>query len=40
MRRKDIIDFYKQDNIARIVINSDQRNVFVVKRNRGNITTN
>lgn len=39
MRAQDIIEFCKQHNIDRIVINSDQKNMYVLERNRENITT-
>ena len=34
-----VIDFCKQNNIDRIVINSDQKNMFVMERDRSHITT-
>jgi hypothetical protein len=39
MRSQDLIEFCKQHGIDRIVINSDQNNMFVLERNRANITT-
>jgi len=39
MRTQDIIEFCKQHGIDRIVINSDQKNMYVLERNRENITT-
>lgn len=39
IRTQDLIDFCKQNNIDRIVINSDQKNMFVLERNRENITS-
>ncbi len=37
IKTQDLIDFCKQNNIDRIVINSDQKNMFVLERNRENI---
>lgn len=39
IKTQDLIDFCKQNNIDRIVINSDQKNMFVLERNRENITS-
>lgn len=39
MKTQDLIDFCQQNKIDRIVINSDQKNMFVLERNRQNITT-
>jgi SseB protein C-terminal domain/SseB protein N-terminal domain len=39
IKAQDLIDFCKQNNVDRIVINSDQKNMFVLERNRENITT-
>lgn len=39
IKSQDVIDFCKQNNIDRIVINSDQKNMFVLERNRENITS-
>jgi len=39
MRSQDVIEFCKQNGIDRIVINSDQANMFVLERNRENIKT-
>jgi len=39
IKTQDLIDFCKQNNVDRIVINSDQKNMFVLERNRDNITS-
>jgi hypothetical protein len=39
IKTQDLIDFCKQNNIDRIVINTDQKNMFVLERNRANITS-
>jgi hypothetical protein len=39
LKTQDMIDFCKENNIDRIVINSDQKNMFVLERNRENIKT-
>lgn len=39
IKTQDLVDFCKQNSIDRIVINSDQKNMFVLERNRGNITS-
>jgi hypothetical protein len=39
IKAQDLIDFCKQNNVDRIVINSDQKNMFVLERNRENITS-
>lgn len=39
IKTQDLIDICKQNNIDRIVINSDQKNMFVLERNRENITS-
>lgn len=39
IKTQDLVDFCKQNNIDRIVINSDQKNMFVLERNRENITS-
>lgn len=39
IKTQDLIDFCKQNNIDRIVINSDQKNMFVLERNKENITS-
>jgi hypothetical protein len=39
IKTQDLIDLCKQNNIDRIVINSDQKNMFVLERNRENITS-
>src|SRR5687767_8637840 len=39
MRTQDIIEFCKQNGIDRIVINSNQKKMFVLERNRENITS-
>lgn len=39
IKTQDLIYFCKQNNIDRIVINSDQKNMFVLERNRENITS-
>ncbi len=39
IRTQDIIEFSKQHRIDRIVVNSDQKNMFVLERNRDNIKT-
>jgi len=36
---KDIIEICKEQGIDRVVINSDQKNMYVLERNRQNITT-
>ena len=36
---QDLVDFCKQNSVDRIVINSDQKNMFVLERNRENITS-
>lgn len=38
IKTQDLVDFCKQNNVDRIVINSDQKNMFVLERNRENIT--
>jgi hypothetical protein len=38
LRTQDITTFCQEHNIDRIVINSDQKNMFVLERNRDNIT--
>lgn len=38
IKTQDLIDFCKLNNVDRIVINSDQKNMFVLERNRENIT--
>lgn len=35
----NVIDFCQQNNIDRVVINSDQKNMFVMERDRSHITT-
>lgn len=35
----NVIDFCQQNNVDRIVINSDQKNMFVMERDRSHITT-
>ena len=40
MKTQDLIEFCKQNGIDRIVINSDQKNMLVLERNRENIKTN
>jgi len=37
IRTQDMVDFCKTNDIDRIVINSDQKNMFVLERNRQNI---
>ncbi len=39
IKTQDLVDFCKQNNVDRIVINSDQKNMFVLERNRENITS-
>lgn len=39
IKTQDIIDFCKENKIDRVVINSDQKNMFVLERNRANITS-
>lgn len=39
IKTQDLIDFCKQNSVDRIVINSDQKNMFVLERNRENITS-
>jgi len=39
IKTQDLTDFCKQNNIDRIVINSDSKNMFVLERNRENITS-
>jgi hypothetical protein len=39
LRMTDIIEICKQLMISRVVINSDQKNMFVLERNQENITT-
>ena len=39
IKTPDLVDFCKQNNVDRIVINSDQKNMFVLERNRENITS-
>lgn len=39
MRSQDIINMCKENGIDRIVINSDQKNMYVLERNRENITS-
>jgi hypothetical protein len=39
MRTQDVVGFCKQHGIDRIVINSDQKNMYVLERNRENIST-
>ncbi len=39
IKTQDLVDFCKQNNVDRIVVNSDQKNMFVLERNRENITS-
>jgi hypothetical protein len=39
IKTQDIVDFCKENNVDRIVINSDQKNMFVLERSRENITS-
>ncbi|HMK26018.1 MAG TPA: enhanced serine sensitivity protein SseB C-terminal domain-containing protein [Chitinophagaceae bacterium] len=39
IKTQDLVDFCKQNNVDRIVINSNQKNMFVLERNRENITS-
>jgi hypothetical protein len=39
IKTQDLVDFCRQNNVDRIVINSDQKNMFVLERNRENITS-
>ena len=39
IKTQDLVDFCKQNNVDRIVINSDQKNMFVLERNRENISS-
>jgi hypothetical protein len=39
IKTQDLIDFCKQNNVDRIVINTDQKNMFVLERNRENIAS-
>ncbi|MCU7549674.1 SseB family protein [Chitinophagaceae bacterium LB-8] len=39
MKSQDLLAFCQQHDIDRIVINSDQKNMFVLERNRSNIET-
>ena len=39
IKTQDLTDFCKQNNIDRIVINTDSKNMFVLERNRENITS-
>jgi hypothetical protein len=39
IKTQDLVDFCRQNNVDRIVINSDQKNMFVLERNQGNITS-
>jgi len=39
IKTQDLVDFCKQNAVDRIVINSDQKNMFVLERNRENITS-
>lgn len=40
IKTPDVIEFCQQHGIDRIVVNSDQKTMFVLERNRSNITTN
>lgn len=40
LRSQDVIDLCKSNGIDRVVINNLQKNMFVLERNRANITTN
>ena len=39
IKTQDLVEFCKENNVDRIVINSDQKNMFVLERNRENITS-
>jgi SseB protein N-terminal domain len=37
MKTQDVVNFCKENGIGRVVINSNQKNIFVLERNRDNL---